>query len=297
MRALLTGAGGQLGVELLRTAPKEVEVVGLKHSDLDIGDADAVDAAVERHKPDVIINAAAYNAVDDAEKESEPAFRVNATGPGNLARAAERSGARIIHISTDYVFDGKADKPYKPGDPTNPINTYGKSKLAGEQEVARAASDHLVIRTSWLFSTHGRNFLQVILAALKEGKTVRAIKDQASVPTACRGLAEVIWLCAVRGGPRGVAHWVDGGRATRYDQAVAIREAAQSIGLITGGDPIQPALSKYFQSAAVRPRFTVLDASELSRQLGKMQRHWKESLHEVLEEIYLNQPVPPGRGN
>ncbi len=287
MRALITGAGGQLGVELLKTA-KDFEVVGLKHTDLDIRDSAAVDAAMEQQRPDVIINAAAYNAVDDAEKEPDLAFQVNATGPGNLARAAQRIGARIIHISTDYVFDGKSKNvPYKPGDSTNPLNTYGKSKLAGEQEVARATADHLIIRTSWLFSSHGRNFLQLILTALKEGKPVRAVKDQASVPTACRGLAEVIWLCANRDGPRGVAHWVDRGRATRYDQAVAIREMAQELGLITGSDPIEAALSKYFKSAAVRPRFTVMDASELSRRLGKKQRHWTEWLREVLEEIYL----------
>ena len=288
MRALITGAGGQLGVEILKMAPKEIDLVGLKHSDLDIADAAAVDKMIDQHRPDVVINAAAYNAVDDAEKASELAFRVNATGPGNLARAAQRTGARIIHVSTDYVFDGKSNNtPYKPGDPTNPLNTYGKSKLAGEQEVARANADHLIIRTSWLFSSHGRKFLQIILTALKEGKPVRAVKDQASVPTACRGLAEVIWLCAKRDGPRGVAHWVDRGRATRYDQAVEIRKMALELGLISGADPIEGALSSHFKLAAVRPRFTVMDASELSRQLGKKQRHWTEWLREVLEEIYL----------
>lgn len=297
MRAVVTGAGGQLGVELLKLAPNDVEVVGLKHSELDIGDSGAVDSIIEHYRPDVIINAAAYNAVDAAESESDLAFRVNATGAGNLARAAERIGARIIHVSTDYVFDGLSDKPYQTTDATNPINTYGKSKLAGEEEVARSASDSLIIRTSWLFSAHGRNFLQIILAALKEGKPVRAVKDQASVPTACRGLADVIWRAARRGGPRGIAHWVDRGRATRYDQAVEIREAAQAIGLITGADAIQGALTSHFKSAAVRPRFTVLDASELSQQLGVKQRHWKEWLWEVLEEIHLNQPLTPGRRN
>ena len=287
MRALVTGAGGQLGIELLKMAPKNIDVVGLKHGDLDIADSGAVVATIERYRPEVIINAAAYNAVDDAEKESERAFSANATGPGNLARAAQTIGARMVQVSTDYVFDGRSDKPYQPTDPTNPINNYGKSKLAGEQEVARATADHLIIRTSWLFSAQGRNFLQIVLAALKDGKTFRAVKDQASVPTACRGLAEVIWLCAERGGPRGVAHWVDRGRATRYDQAVAIREVARRLGLITGADPIQPALSKYFNSPAQRPRFTVMDASELARQVGKPQRHWRESLADVLEEIYL----------
>jgi len=297
VRALIAGASGQLGVELLRMVPEGITAIGVAHSELDIGDPAAVDAAVERQQPDVIINVAAYNAVDDAEKNPELAYRVNATGPGNLARAAERAGARIIHISTDYVFDGKASVPYRPDSPTNPLSVYGKTKLAGEQAVTQSASDHLVIRTSWLFSDHGRNFLQIILAALREGRPVRAPKDQASVPTCCRGLAEVIWLCAPRASESGIAHWVDAGKATRYDQAVAIREIALSIGLVTYADPIEGALTSHFKPLAARPRYSVMDASELSRRLEKKQRHWKEWLGETLDEIYLNQPVAPRRGN
>ena len=297
MRALITGASGQLGVELLRSAPEGITTVGLAHSELDIADPAAVDAAVARHEPDVIINAAAYNAVDDAERNPELAYRVNATGPANLARAAEKAGARIIHISSDYVFDGNTTVPYRPDSQTNPLSTYGKSKLAGELEVTRSASDHLVIRTSWLFSAHGRNFLQIILSAFREGRPVRAPKDQASVPTCCRSLAEVIWMCAPRGSVAGISHWVDAGRATRYDQAVAIREIAMEIGLVIYADPVSPALATDFKPLAVRPRFSVMDASELSNQLGKKQRHWKEWLGETLEEIYLKQPVAPRRGN
>jgi dTDP-4-dehydrorhamnose reductase len=297
VRALVTGASGQLGVELLRTVPGTITAIGLAHSELDIGDKAAVDAAVKRHQPDVIINVAAYNAVDDAEKNPELAYRVNATGPGNLARAAEKAGARIIQISTDYVFDGNTTVPYRPDSPTNPLNTYGKSKLAGEHEVIKSASDHLVIRTSWLFSAHGRNFLQITLSALKEGRTFRAVKDQVSVPTCCRGLADVIWLCAPRGSIRGTAHWVDAGKASRYDQALAIREMAMELGLVTYADPIEKALAAHFKPLAVRPRFSVMDARDLSRHLGKPQRHWKDWLRETLDEIYLNQPVTPRRGN
>lgn len=295
MRALVTGAGGQLGVELLRTVPGNFAVVGLKHSELDISDPQAVNAAIDAHRPEIVVNAAAYNAVDDAEKNVDAAYRANAAGPANLAAAAQRVGARIIHISTDYVFDGKSTKPYRPTDPTNPINTYGKSKLAGEQEVSRSSSDHLIIRSSWLFSAHGRSFLQIILRAMKEGKPVRAVKDQASVPTACRGLAEVIWTCAPRGGPQGIAHWVDQGMATRYDQAVAIRLMALERGLVRGVEEIKSALTAYFNPPASRPRFSVMDASELVTATGMKQRHWKDGLWEVLEEICLQQPVAPGR--
>lgn len=295
MRALVTGAGGQLGVELLRTAPKDVTVTAVTHAELDISDDAAVNAIVEREKPDLIINAAAYNAVDEAERQSDLAYRVNATGPANLAGAADRARCRIIHISTDYVFDGKSTTPYTPTDRTNPLNTYGKSKLAGEREVAKAAPDHLIIRTSWLFSSHGRGFLQIILAALREGKTVRGVIDQASVPTACRGLAEVIWLCAARGGPKGISHWVDAGKATRYDQAVAIREMAMQYGLISGTNPVEKVLSKALRPLAVRPRYSVMDASALATALGKKQRHWKEWLAQTVEEIYLQKPITPGR--
>jgi dTDP-4-dehydrorhamnose reductase len=286
VRALVTGAGGQLGVELLRTAPKDVHVTGLKHSECDIADRASVDAAFAEIRPDVVINAAAYNAVDDAEKNSKVAYAVNATGPGNLARAAERAGSRIIHISTDYVFDGASREPYRPTDATNPLNTYGKSKLAGEREVEQAASDHLIIRTSWLFSAHGRNFLQIILAELKGGRPVRAINDQVSVPTACRGLAQAIWLCAPRRGPTGVAHWVDKGKATRYHQAVAIREMALRREIIASAEPVEGISISEFPSAAVRPRYSVMDGSALSRQIGKQQRPWKDWLREILDEIH-----------
>ena len=295
MRALVTGAGGQLGVELLKTAPDDFDVTGLKHSELDIADSAAVDKTIERHRPDVIINAAAYNAVDNAEAHSELAFRINATGPGNLSRAAERFAAYIIHISTDYVFDGRSDKPYRTTDATNPLNVYGKTKLAGEEEVARSGADHLIIRTSWLFSAQGRNFLQIILSALKAGKPVQAINDQTSVPTACRGLANVIWTCAGQRGPHGLRHWVDLGQATRYDQGVAVREMALAKGLISEAAPIESVPTSHFNPAAMRPRFSVLDASEFARELGERQRPWKDGLGEVLDEMSLNQPVSPGR--
>ena len=285
MRALVTGARGQLGVELLRSAPADITVTGLAHADLDIADSTAVDSALALHKPDVVINAAAYNAVDDAERNRELAYRINAAGPANLSRAAARTGARMIHISTDYVFDGESSTPYRPGDATNPLNTYGMSKLAGEHEVAAAASDFLIIRTSWLFSPHGRNFLQIILAALKSGKPVRAINDQTSVPTAARGLAKVIWLCASPGGPTGVVHWADAGSATRYEQAVAIRQMALERGIIAAADPIEGVSSSTFRSAAKRPRYSVMDASALSRQIGKQQRSWKDWLREILDEV------------
>ena len=297
MRALVTGAGGQLGVELLRTAPAGIQATGLKHSECDISDQSAVDAAMAKIRPDIVINAAAYNRVDDAERESKTAYSINAIGPGSLARAVERSGGRIIHVSTDYVFDGESNKPYRPTDAPHPLNIYGKSKLAGEEEVARAAADHLVIRTSWLFSAHGRNFLQIVFASLQAGRPVRAINDQTSVPTSCRGLAEVIWLCAEPDGPRGVEHWVDAETATRFDFATAIQQKAVERGLVRPGAPIEGVPAAQFSSAATRPRYSVLDASQLSNRLGKKQRSWRDSLDEIFDEIALKQAVAPGRRN
>src|SRR6266576_2732395 len=214
VRAVVTGAAGQLGVELLKTAPPHIEVVGLSHAQCDITDPSAIDAAIRIHRPDVVINAAAYTAVDDAESHPERAHAVNASGAGNVARAAESAGARIIHISTDYVFDGESREPYSPESPTNPINVYGASKLAGEKEVEGASSNFLIIRSGWLYASHGRNFLLKILSGLRRSRALRVVDDQIGVPTSAHGFAVTVWACAQQAELTRTLHWVDGGTAS-----------------------------------------------------------------------------------
>jgi dTDP-4-dehydrorhamnose reductase len=284
VRALVTGAAGQLGVELLKTAPPQFEVVGLDHRECDVTDREQVDAAVATHRSDVVINTAAFTMVDEAERQPALAYAVNATGAGNVAAAAETVGARVIHVSTDYVFDGTGRKPYRPESASNPINVYGASKLGGEKEVQRWSSNFLIIRSSWLYASHGKNFLRTILAALQAAKPLQVVSDLTGVPTSARSLALTIWKCAARSEVRGIHHWVDDGTASWYDFAVSIQEIALRQRLIGKPVPITPISWKEYKAQALRPPYSVLDARGLSRAIQQQPRPWRRSLAEVLEE-------------
>jgi dTDP-4-dehydrorhamnose reductase len=285
VRALVTGAAGQLGIELLRTVPPQIEVIGLNHSDCDISDPARVDAVVNAHRPGLVINAAGYTLVDAAESAQDLAHAVNATGAGNVARAAQRLGARIVHISTDYVFDGASHEPYRPDSEPNPINAYGVSKLAGEKVVRQAAPEALIIRSSWLYASHSRNFLKTIISALRSSKSLRVVKDQVGVPTSARSLAEAIWACVEHSELRGVQHWVDGGTASWYDFAVAIGEISAERGLIAGPANIAAVTSEEYPMPARRPRYSVLDASALTNAISRRARPWRDRLAETISEL------------
>jgi dTDP-4-dehydrorhamnose reductase len=285
VRALVTGAAGQLGVELLGTAPSQFEVIGLDHGECDIGDPVQVDAAAKTHRPNLVINAAAYTAVDGAEAAADLAHAVNAEGAGNVARAAQRAGARIIHVSSDYVFDGTSRERYRPDSQPNPINVYGASKLAGEQSVRKASSTALILRSSWLYASHGRNFLNTILSALRASKPLRVVNDQIGVPTSARSLARTIWACAERPDLHGIQHWTDGGTASWYDFAVAIQEIALQQSLVEKAVPIAAVTSEEYRLPARRPPYSVLDTNSLSRALGLTARSWRTWLAETISEV------------
>src|SRR5665213_1677302 len=185
MKALVTGGEGQLA--------RAWAVTALPRAALDIGDEGAVRAAVARLRPDLILNAAAFNAVDRAEGERAQAFRVNRDGAAHLARAGEESGARVVHISTDYVFDGRLGRAYRPDDPPSPLNVYGASKLAGEAAVSAAAPGALIVRTAWLYSPRGANFLTTMLRLMGEGAEARVVSDQVGTPTSTDSLADTLW--------------------------------------------------------------------------------------------------------
>jgi dTDP-4-dehydrorhamnose reductase len=284
VRALVTGAAGQLGVELLRTAPPQFEVVGLGRSECDITDTEQVDAAMGAHRPDVVINAAAFTAVDEAERQPALAYAVNATGTGNIARGAETVGARVIHVSTDYVFDGTSREPYRPESAPNPLSVYGGSKLGGEKEVQGWSSNFLIIRSSWLYASHGKNFLNTILSRLQASRSLSVVNDLTGVPTAARSLALTIWECAEHSELRGVHHWVDGGTATWYDFAMAIQEIALDRALVDKPVPIAPVSWKEYAAPALRPPYSVLDAQSLSKSIGRQPRPWRSWLGEVIDE-------------
>jgi dTDP-4-dehydrorhamnose reductase len=285
VRTLVVGSTGQLGVELLRTAPPDFQVIGLSHSDCDITVRAQVETAIQTHRPELVINAAAYTAVDAAETAPEVAHAVNAAGAGNVARGAEDARARIIHISTDYVFDGSSQEPYFPESVPNPISVYGASKLAGEQEVQRYSPDFLIIRSGWLYASHGRNFLRTILASIQAGKPLRVVSNLTGVPTSARSLALTLWECAQRSEVRGIHHWVDDGTASWYDFAVAIQEIALELGIVSNSVSIAPITSEEYGAPACRPPYSVLDSRSLSRAIGRQPRPWRSWLAETIKEV------------
>jgi dTDP-4-dehydrorhamnose reductase len=287
MRVLITGAFGQVGSALLAAVPKGVEVRALKRPDLDIGDARDVGAAVVAFRPDVIINAAAYTAVDKAESEAELAENVNTRGPRNLALAALMiPGCRLFHISTDYVFDGTSSVAYKPDDYTNPVSVYGRTKLLGEQAVIEVLGQRaVVLRTAWVYAPRGKNFLLTMLRLMRERPEVRVVADQQGTPTTAQSIAGALWAIAQRPDIHGVVHWTDGGSATWHEFAVAIAEEACSAGLLTAQVKVTPITTQEYPTPAHRPRNSVLDCRELIETLRMTPRPWRANLRAVLAQV------------
>lgn len=285
MRVLITGARGQVGRALIASAPSAVRLLALGHEDLDIADEAAVAACCAAFEPDLIINAAAYTAVDRAESEPELARRVNADGPACLARAARDRGARLLHVSTDFVFDGAASSPYRPEAAPNPLSVYGRSKLGGEIAVAEILPDRgTVLRTSWVYDATGRNFLRTMLRLLQAKQPVRVVADQVGTPTAARSVAAALWALARHSQAKGIYHWTDAGVASWYDFAVAIAEEATERGLLEGGAGVLPITTAEYPTPARRPPYSVLD-KQGSLALGLTPTHWRQTLRTVLAEL------------
>ncbi len=283
---LVTGANGQLGWELRRHGQQlNYPLHALGRSALDITDAKAVHATIDSLRPSVIINAAAYTAVDRAEEEPERAYAVNRNGVANLARASLRCGAWLVHISTDFVFDGYKGAPYKPDDAPRPQGVYGASKLAGEVVVREIMADKaLIIRTAWVYSAHGNNFVKTMLRLMGSRDELRVVEDQIGSPTWARGLADCIWR-ALGCRLAGTYHWTDAGAASWYDFAVAIQEEALSLGLLSKRLPLKPITTGEYPTPARRPSYSVLDKSATWRELKHVAPHWRESLRQMLGEL------------
>ena len=287
MKALVTGGEGQLARAFTAQARPGWTVTALPRAALDIGDEDAVRAAVARLRPDLILNAAALNAVDRAQGERAQALRVNRDGAAHLARAGEESGARVVHISTDYVFDGRSGRAYRPDDRPSPLSVYGASKLAGEAAVTAAAPGALIVRTAWLYSPHGANFLTTMLRLMGEGAEARVVADQIGTPTSTASLAEALWnLIALEAA--GVWHFTDAGAASWYDFAQAIGEEAFAAGLLARAPRVTPIATTERPTLAARPAFSVLDKALTWDKLGHAAPHWRQSLRGVLGEIAAN---------
>ena len=293
MRALITGSGGQVGRELVRNAPSGAEVCALGRSELDISDGAAVRAMVKDFAPTVIINAAAYTAVDRAETERELAWQVNALAPGLLAEAAAEQGdCRLLHISTDYVFGGESARPYSTDDAPGPINEYGRSKLGGERAVLQALGARAVIvRSSWVYGVDGRNFLHTMLRLMREGRAVRVVADQIGSPTSAASLALALWAFAERPGSSGLHHWTDAGVASWYDFAVSIADQAALAGLVPDGVEVTPIATEDYPTPARRPACSLLDKRRTIAALGAGPQHWARSLRATLRSL------PPIQGS
>jgi dTDP-4-dehydrorhamnose reductase len=285
MKVMITGATGQVGRALLASVPSRMQAIACARQDLDVSDAASVEARVRQEQPDLIINAAAYTAVDLAESEPEPAHRINAEGARYLAAAAAESGARMIHISTDFVFDGSRSTPYGPDAATNPLSVYGRTKRAGEAAVLESLPNRsIVLRTSWVYAAEGRNFVRTMLRAMRSSGSVRVVADQIGTPTAARSIAGTIWKLAQMPEVAGIHHWTDAGVASWYDLAVAIAEEAANLGLFSADVRVTPIATRDYPTPARRPSYSVLDKQSLIA-LGFVPVHWRESLRAVLAEV------------
>ena len=285
MTVLLTGGGGQLGTAIAFRAPAAAGMVVRTRAELDISAPAAVAREFAATRPELVINAAAYTQVDAAEAAAEEAERVNATGPALLAAACRAAGARLLHISTDYVFDGSRPVAWTPADAPRPLSVYGQSKRRGELAVlAELGERACIVRSSWLYAARGRNFLTRILALASERPRLTVVADQIGAPTAVASLAAVLWELAARP-VGGVHHWCDSGVASWYDFAVAAAEEALAAGLLARLPQIVPIGSEDYPTAARRPCFSVLDKRATEALLGRQAPHWRVNLRGVVAEI------------
>ena len=290
MKALITGSSGQLGKELLKTAPHGIEVVGLSHQQADITDPRQLEEVFKNHRPSVVINAAALIDVDACETRREEAQAINAIGPGNVARAATKVGARMIHISTDYVFGGVRTKPYPPDAETNPVNYYGKTKLAGEKATLAEAPGALIVRTAWLYAPTGKSFLTSTVETLRSGVAPRAIEDKWGSPTLSTDLAEALWMCVTDQSIIGTYHFANVGSVSRYEIAFEIRRLLLEMPGESELPEIVPVSTADYKGAAQRPVHSALDSSALLRRLSLPGRDWNVALAAAMSRL----PVAAG---
>ncbi len=285
MNILITGAAGQLGRELNACAPAAHKLSSADRTTLDLADKQSIAAALEQARPDVIINAAAYTQVDAAEENRDLAAAVNGEAVAQLSEYARDAGTRVIHFSTDFVFHGDQTTPYVTAAATQPINAYGESKLQGEQALlTKIPQQSVLIRTAWVYSAYGNNFVHTMLRLLRERESIIVVSDQVGSPTWAAGLAEFVWQVVARPKMHGIYHWTDAGVASWYDFAVAIQDIALELGLLDRQIPVQPVSSAEYPTAATRPHYSVLDKSA-TVEAGFAPRHWRHTLRDMLTQL------------
>lgn len=286
MKVMITGATGQVGRALLRSPPAAVECVAPSREILDLTKGASIESRLDALRPTLVINTAAYTAVDKAESDREAAFAVNADGVAILAKACSERRIRLIHLSTDFVFEGTQSRPYRVDDRVHPLNVYGESKLAGEISIAETQDlQWLIIRTAWVYASEGRNFVLTMLKLFAERETVTVVADQIGTPTSATSLASCIWRAVEDTGHSGILHFTDAGVASWYDFAVAIAEEAHGLGLLRSMPSIVPITTEQYPTPARRPRFSILDKQATMERLQLPSIHWRVALRSVLMEI------------
>lgn len=286
MRVLVLGAGGQVGRAVIRTATPGRDVIAATRPEVDITDPPAVRRIMIETRPDWVVNAGAYTAVDLAEDEPARAVEVNETAVGIVADAAARTGSRVLHLSTDFVFDGTSSHAYLPSDTPTPLGVYGMTKLGGETRLLNGKCAGIVLRTAWVYASTGRNFVLTMLRLMREREQVRVVCDQIGAPTWASGLAWAIWGLIDAAADAGIYHWTDLGVASWYDFAVAIQEEALVRGLLVHSSEIVPIATKDYPTRARRPAFSVLDTSETRALVKRVPAvHWRSNLRNMMDEL------------
>ena len=287
---LVTGASGQLGQTLVRLWERspipQYQFSALPRTQLDIGKPDLAAAVLSELQPTVIVNAAAYTQVDKAETDRDAVFQVNETGTATLARWAAHSGAKLLHISTDFVFNGAKSSPYVPDDQTEPLGVYGASKLAGEKALPAARNNNAaIIRTSWLYSRYGNNFVKTMLRLMAESDALSVVEDQIGSPTSTDSLARLIFAMIQKGDYQGIYHWTDGGSISWFEFAQQIQGQALQVGILSKAIPITPITTSEYPTPAKRPAYSVLDRSRASEEFECLVLDWEQKLAEVIAEL------------
>lgn len=287
-RLLLIGANGQVGEELRQPLSGLGEVLAIDRTRWDMSDPEAIRQIVKDAHPDVVVNAAAYTAVDKAESEPDLAHLVNGKAPQVLAEMAAQVGAGLIHISTDYVFDGTSSKPYLETAPTHPLGVYGQSKLVGEEAIRSTCQKHIILRTAWVYGVQGKgNFVKTMLRVGAQREELRVVTDQTGSPTWAKDLAIAIarLVPQLNLETAGTYHYTNSGVCSWYDFAVAIFEEAQALGFPLQVQRVVPITTEEYPTPAQRPAFSVLSLQKTSALLGGYPPHWRQSLRKMLVEL------------
>ena len=283
MRVLVLGAGGQLGRLVIEQAPAHAKVSAYASAVCDVSDAQQVQSVIHKTGPDLIINCAAYTKVDQAESELEQAWAVNAQGIRNLIEHSS-DDVRILHVSTDFVFDGRATTPYLPSAAPSPLGVYGATKLAGEDLLRELAPKRsIIVRTAWLYAAEGHNFLTTMLALMQSRDELKVVGDQRGTPTSAQGLAAVLWQFAERPELCGTYHWTDAGEASWHEFATEIQQQALQRGILQRPIPVHAIATSDWPTPAQRPAYSVLDKQQTLDDLQISNSPWPQMLGEVLD--------------